>query len=359
MKRLDGREANMGNVTIKEVAEFAGVSRATVSRVLNNHAYVTDDVRQRVQQAMDTLGYQPNRSARRLRAQSSDIMGLIIPDIQNSLFQALVRGVEDAAYANQLNVVLCNTDDNPDKQKAYLRVMQAERAAGVVVIPTRPNDGVVLAPVRETGIPVVLVDREVVNFEADIVKVDNIRGAHAATTHLVRLGYQRIAIIAGTQTLTPGRERLRGCYEAFDEQGIRVDPALVKVGNFRLESGYELTRELMSMAEPPDAIFAANNLMSLGALRALHELGIRIPEQAALIGFDDMPWAGDLNPPLTAVSQPGYEMGQQAVQLLLQRVERPASPFYKVVLQPRLVVRRSCGAYLRGEPAPRLSTSTR
>lgn len=336
----------MANVTIKEVAEYAGVSQATVSRVLNHHAYISDDVRQRVQQAMDALGYQPNRSARRLRAHSSDIMGLIIPDIQNHLFQTLVRGVEDAAYARQLNVVLCNTDDNPDKQTAYLRVMQAERAAGVVVIPTRSNDGPVLAPVREAGIPVVLVDREVVNFEADIVKADNVRGACEATTHLIRLGYQRIAIIAGTQSLTPGRERLRGCYEAFDEMGIRVDPALVKVGNFRLESGYELTRECMSMAEPPDAIFVANNLMSLGALRALHELGIRIPEQVALVGFDDMPWAGDLNPPLTTVSQPGYELGQQAVRLLLQRAESPDLPYNKVILQPRLVVRRSCGAYL-------------
>jgi DNA-binding LacI/PurR family transcriptional regulator len=347
----------MANVTIKEVAEYAGVSRATVSRVLNNHAYVADDIRERVQQAMDALGYQPNRSARRLRAHSSDIMGLIIPDIQNSLFQALVRGVEDAAYANRLNVVLCNTDDNPDKQTAYLRVMQAERAAGVVVIPTRANDGPVFAPVRAAGIPVVLVDREVINFEADMVKVDNVRGAYIATSHLIRLGYRRIGIIAGTQALTPGRERLRGCYEAFDEMGVPVDPALIKTGNFRLESGYELTREFMSMAEPPDAIFAANNLMSLGALRALHELGIRIPEQVALIGFDDMPWADDLNPPLTAVSQPGYELGQQAVRLLLQRVERPDLPFYKVILQPRLVVRRSCGAHLKGEATAGLSTS--
>jgi LacI family transcriptional regulator/LacI family repressor for deo operon, udp, cdd, tsx, nupC, and nupG len=347
----------MANVTIKEVAQYAGVSRATVSRVLNNHAYVADDVRARVQQAMDALGYQPNRAARRLRAHSSDIMGLIIPDIQNSLFQSLVRGVEDAAYANQLNVVLCNTDDNPEKQKAYLRVMQAERAAGVVVVPTRSNDGAVLAPVREGGIQVVLVDREVVNFEADTVKVDNVRGAYIATTHLINLGYRRIAVIAGTQSLTPGRERLRGCYDAFEEKGLSIDPSRVKVGNFRLESGYELTNELMSMAEPPDAMFVANNLMSLGALRLLHERGIRIPEEVALVGFDDMPWAGDLNPPLTTVSQPGYELGQQAVQLLLQRVERPALPFYKVILQPRLIVRRSCGAYLKGAVPLGLSTS--
>ena len=334
----------MAHVTIKEVAEYAGVSKATVSRVLNHHAYVTADVRQRVQEAMDALGYQPNRAARRLRANSSEILGLIIPDIENPLFQSLVRGVEDTAYANQLNVVLCNTDDNPDKQKVYLRVMQAEQAAGLLVVPTHPGDVSVLAPVRDAGIPIVLLDREVADFEADTVKVDNIRGAYLAVRHLITLGYERIAVIAGTQYLTPGRERLQGCYDAFGEMGVRADEAYIKFGNFKLESGYEITRELMQAAPRPDALFVSNNLMTLGALRALHEIGIRIPQEVALVGFDDMPWAGDLNPPLTAVAQPGYELGQQAVNLLLKRLDQPEAPFFKVILQPRLIVRQSCGA---------------
>jgi LacI family transcriptional regulator, galactose operon repressor len=337
----------VANVTIKEVAEYAGVSRATVSRVLNNHAYVAEDVRSRVQEAMNTLGYEPNRAARRLRANSSDLLGLIIPDVENPLFQSLVRGVEDTAYANQLNVMLCNTDDNPEKQKVYLRVMQAERAAGLIVVPTHPNDGRMLAPVQESGIPIVLLDRETNDFEADMVRVDNVYGAYLAVRHLIQLGHQRIAVIAGTQVLTPGRERLQGAYQAFQEMGVAVDPALVRIGNFKLESGYELTHTLMRLDTPPDAMFVSNNLMTLGALRALHELDVQIPQQVALVGFDDMPWAGDLNPPLTAVSQPGRELGEQAVQLLLRRIARPNAPFQKAIMQPRLIVRVSCGANYR------------
>jgi DNA-binding LacI/PurR family transcriptional regulator len=340
-------EINVTNITIKEVAQYAGVSRATVSRVLNNHAYVADDVRVRVQQAMDVLGYQPNRAARRLRAHSSDILGLIIPDIQNAVFQSLVRGVEDAAYANQLNVVLCNTDDNVDKQKVYLRVMQAEKAAGLIVVPTHPKDGDVLAPIRAAGIPIILLDREVKNFEADMIRVDNIHGASVAMHHLVNLGYQRIAIIAGTQYLTPGRERLQGCKDALSEMGIPLEDIQIEIGNFKLESGYELTKKLMQSDNPPDAIFASNNLMTMGALRALHDLAVSIPEQVALMGFDDMPWAQDLNPALTAVAQPGYELGQQAVQLLLKRIENPEAAYRKVILQPRLIIRQSCGAKIR------------
>jgi len=333
--------------TIKDVADYAGVSKATVSRVLNNYPYVADDVRKRVHQAMLDLGYQPNRSARRLRANSSDILGLIIPDIQNPLFQSVVRGVEDAAYEQQMNVILCNTDDIPEKQRVYLRVMQAERAAGVLVVPTLPSDGEVLRPVQEAGTPIVLLDRDVDQFEADQVRTDNVHGAYAAVWHLTTLGYKRIAIIAGSQYLTPGHERLRGYKEALEKAALALDYTLIKEGNFRVESGYTLTRDLMTVPDPPDAIFVSNNLMTLGALRALHELSIRIPQDVALVGFDDMPWASDLHPPLTTVAQPGYELGKTAVELLLSRIAKPTLPFRRIMLQPQLIVRQSCGALVR------------
>ena len=335
----------MTPATIKDVADFAGVSRATVSRVINNHPYVAAEVRERVNEAMHTLGYHPNRSAQRLRANSSDLLGLIIPDIQNPLFQSIVRGVEDSAYAHRMNVILCNTDDIPDKQKAYLRVMQAEHAAGLIVVPTQSKDGSVLAPVREAGIPMVFLDRDVDNFEADTVKVDNERGAFAAVQHFIRLGYRRIAIIAGTQSLTPGHERLRGALNALAAARLEGQ---IRIGNFRIDSGYQLALELMQAEQPPEAIFVCNNLMTLGALRALHELGVSIPDEVALIGFDDMPWAGDLNPPLTAVAQPGYELGQQAVELLLNRLAQPEAPYRTVIMQPRLIVRQSCGQQREG-----------
>ena len=333
----------MSQVTIKDVAQRAGVSRSTVSRVLNNQRYVAADVRERVLNTMDALGYQPNRAARRLRANRSDLLGLIIPDIQNALFLSLVRAVEDLAYAHQMNVILCNTDDNPDKQKSYLEVMQAQQAAGLLVIPTGTQDASMLAPVRDAGIPIVLLDREIA-LEADTVLVDNVGGTRLAISHLISLKYRRIAIIAGMQNLTPGRERLRGYTETLAEFGIPIDEELIKLGNFKVESGYALTYELMQSSDPPDAIFVSNNLMSLGCLRALHELKIAIPDQVALVGFDDMPWAEDLNPPLTTVAQPSYEMGQQALELLLKRMSCREMPYRKIILQPRLFVREFCGA---------------
>jgi DNA-binding LacI/PurR family transcriptional regulator len=243
-----------------------------------------------------------------------------------------------------MNVILCNTDDNPDKQKSYLSVMQAQQAAGLIVVPTHPKDAAMLTPVRDAGIPIVLVDREIGGLEADTVIVDNVRGAHLAISHLIRLNYQRIAILAGPQTLTPGRERLQGYSNALQEAGREVDRRLVKVGTFKVESGRDLTHELLDSPQPPDAIFASNNLMALGCLRALHERQIRIPDEVALVGFDDMPWAEDLNPPLTAVAQPSYELGHQALELLLKRIRHPDAPYRKVILQPRLIIRKSCGA---------------
>lgn len=336
-------EAKLANITINEVAEHAGVSRATVSRVLNDHAYVSDDVRERVQQAMTHLGYRPKRAARQLKTSASNIIGLIIPDIRNTVFQAVVRGVEDAAYANEFNVVLCNTDDTPERQNAYLHMMQSESAAGIIVVPTHPGDGKILTPVRNSGIPIVLLDRDAGSFDADMIKVDNVSGAYLATQHLINIGYDRIAIIAGSQDLTPGHERLRGYRDALGDASRSIDETLIKIGDFRYEDGVQLTHELLDLQTRPDALFVTNNLMTMGALRALHEREVRIPDDVALVGFDDMPWAGDFNPPLTNIAQPAYEIGQHAIDLLLRRIDNPDAAYQKVLLQAKLIERVSCG----------------
>ena len=168
-------------------------------------------------------------------------------------------------------------------------------------------------------------------------------GVDGVVTHLIKLSYERIAILAGPQSLTPGRERLQGYNNALYEAEREPERELVKIATFKVESGHDLTRELMDSANPPDAIFASNNLMALGCLRALHERRVRIPDDVALVGFDDMPWAEDLNPPLTAVTQPSYELGNQALELLIKRLRHPDAPYRKVILQPRLIVRKSCG----------------
>lgn len=337
----------MKPITIQDVADRAQVSRATVSRVLNNHPNVASDIRSRVQDAMRELDYNPNRAARRLRGNSSDVLGLIIPDIQNPVFVSVARGVEDAAYKHQINVLLCNSDDRADKQQAYLNVMLAERAAGLIIVPTHPRDGRALHDVQKAGVPIVLLDRQVQRFTADTVKADNAQGAQIAVNHLLDLGRQRIAMIGGLQYLTPARERYQGYADALIQAGREVDEALVLNGDFKEESGYRVTRELLALPNPPDAIFAANSLMAMGALRALHEMHVRVPQDMALVSFDDVPWSENLNPPLTVVAQPAYELGVQAVELLRKRFTEPDAPIRTVIMQPKLIIRESCGALLR------------
>lgn len=334
----------MATPTLRDVANHAGVSRATVSRVLNHNPRVARELRDRVLDAIQELGYQPNRAARRLRASTSDVLGLIISDIENPFFTSVVRGVEDAAYAHQMSIVLCNTDEDPEKQKMYLRVMQAERVAGLIISPTNIEED--FAELERVGIPIILLDRHTDPYEADAVTIDNVAGAYLAVKHLIDLGYKRIGMIGGSLHLTTGLERYEGYRKALESAGLKIDERLIKVGNFRADSAYRLAQEFINSPHPPRAMFVANNLMTLGTLQAMREKRVRIPEDIALVGFDDMPWASELCPPLTAVSQPTYELGQETVHLLLRRLANPDAPIRRVTLQPRLVVRMSSGAHL-------------
>lgn len=336
----------MAQPRMQDVAEYAHVSKATVSRVLNHDPRVAEHLRLRVEEAIRVLGYHPNRAARRLRGTSNDVIGLIVTDIQNPYFTSVVRGVEDCAYANEMNIVLCNTDEDPRKQQRYIRVMQAEHVAGLLLVPsdTTSNEDVLL--LRQANIPTILIDRTIPNVEMDAVAVDNVRGAFMATKHLIDLGYRRIAMIGGPAQTTTSKERYQGYEEALRAAGIPVNPPLVHTGDFKINSGYQIVLKMLASAHRPDAIFVANNMMTLGALRALREARVRVPDQMALVGFDDMMWSEELNPPLTAVSQPTYELGQEAVQLLLRRLKNPDAPFRTVTLQTRLMIRESCGAHL-------------
>lgn len=339
----------MATVTMKDVAEYAGVSMATVSRVVNNDPNVAHKLRARVLEAVRILGYHPNRAARRLRGSPGDVLGLLISDMQNPFFISVLAGVEEMAYANRMSVLLCNTGEDSARQEMYLNVMLAERVAGLIFVPTPSTTARSLTSVIEAGVPLILLDRRIEGLETDLLTVDNMRGAYAAVKHLIDLGYTQIATIAGSAALSTGRERQQGYRDALNAAGLEVDEALLKVGDSQRESGYRLARELLLSAQPPRAIFVANNLMTMGALQAIRELGFRIPEDLALVGFDDMPWSGELCPPLTAVSQPTYELGREAVHLLLRRLAEPDAPFRTLTLQTRLIVRESCGALLPRE----------
>ncbi len=329
-------------VTIKDVAHRAGVSVATVSRVLNNQPTVSPELRSRVLETVEKLGYRRDRVARSLRVKSSQIIGLIIPDIRNPFFTAVARGVEDIAYRHGYSLVLCNTDEDPTRERLYIDIMLAERVAGTIVAPVAEM-GNYCRVLLDGGIPVVTMDRRMLDLDVDTVIVTNFSGAYEAVCHLIQEGHHRIGCIGGILEATTGRERYEAYKKALDDHGIGLDEDLMTVGDSRQDSGYRLALQLLGLKEPPTALFTVNNRMTLGALAAIQERGLRIPQDIAVVGFDDMPWAALLDPPLTVVAQPTYDLGQIAAEMLIARVSDPDRPVQEITLATTLVVRRSCG----------------
>jgi DNA-binding LacI/PurR family transcriptional regulator len=328
--------------SLQEVAQRARVSIATVSRVLNKSHKVVPETRAAVEQALLDLGYRPSRVARRLRMNSgrAHLVGLIIPDIQNPFYAEIARGVEDVAYANEYALILCNSDERLDKERFYLDVMRAEWVDGIVLPPFDDTDAGVVEMVK-TGIPVVCVDRSHGRVKTDLVEVDNYQGALEAVRHLIERKHKSIALIEGRTQVSTSRERRRGYLDALAEQGITPRKELMRAGDFKQESGRILTNELLDLRRPPTALFVCNNLMTVGALGALHQRSVRVPAEVAVVGFDDLPWAEALDPPPTVVRQPAYEVGRQAMELLLKRIMEPNRPAVTVRLRPELVIRKS------------------
>ena len=324
-----------------EVARRAKVSISTVSRTINQTGKISQETQEHVRRVMLEMGYKPNRVARRLRAGGKcHLLGLIIPNIQNPFFADLARGVEDVAYRNNYAVLLCNYDEDADKEHFYLDVMQQESVDGIILPPVHEHDPAVRRVV-ERGMPVVCVDRALADFAIDKVEIDNHRGACDAITHLISRGHRRIGLISGPADSSTGRERLAGCREALLKAGITPASDLIRYGDYKQESGRSLALDLLSRAERPSALFVSNNLMTIGALEAIHARQLRIPADVALVGFDDLPLASVFNPPLTVVRQPAYEAGRSAAELLFQRFEDPKRPTTSLKLLPELVVRGS------------------
>jgi DNA-binding LacI/PurR family transcriptional regulator len=327
--------------TIKDVAQKAGVSLATVSRVLNGHPYVADDVRSRVLDAIEALNYRPSRVAQRLRAPQSRLIGVIFSDIKNPFYTLALTGMEQVLSEQGLSLLIGNSNSNRDREDNLIALMKAEDVAGLIVAPVW-EDSAVLAEIVHSGLPVVVIDRNLSSLGVDTVLADNRMGAFTAIQHLIHLGHTRIGIVNGPQHLTSGRERYAGFLQAMEEAGLAVDPDLVRFGDYQLESGYQLTHELLMLPRWPTALFIANNLMTIGALNAIHEASCRIPDDIAVIGFDDLPWAISLNPPLSTVAQPTFDIGVQAAELLLDHIANPERPAHMVVLDTQLIVRASC-----------------
>lgn len=324
--------------SIKDVAEAAGVSTATVSRVLTNKPHIRPELRARVQAAVEQLHYRPNLVARNLRSNQSNTIGLIVSDIRNPFFTAISRAVEDAAYERGFSVVLCNTDEHPEKEAMYLNVMRDENVAGIILSPTRQMTAR-FADLKLT-IPTVLVDRSLKRGDVDSVLLDNVAAAYDLTMHLLAQGYKRVGAIFG-DTITTGPERQRGYEEALRERGITPRSDLIKTVLPRMESGSTAAHALLDLPEPPDALLASNGLLLAGALQAIHQRALTVPDEIALAGFDDPMWASLVQPTLTVMAQPTDEIGRAATELLLQRIADPHRASRKIVLHAQLRVRGS------------------
>ena len=320
--------------TISDVARRARVSTATVSRALNGVSTVDPELAARVRTAAEELGYQPNGLARNLRRQETAVLALIISDVENPFFTAIARGVEDVAQTAGYSVVLCNSDENAEKERRYIDVALQERVAGVILSPADERAGVEMLLGR--GTPVVAVDRPLRAGTGDQVLVDTRAAARAATEHLLAAGYQRIGCVTGPEGVRTADDRLAEYRDALGRRTRRERRA-----EYRASGGETATTELLAEAERPDALLVANSAMAIGVLEALRAEGLRLGREIGVVAFDDVPWATLIDPPLTVVAQPAYEIGAEAARLLLARIADGTLAPTATTLEARLIERGS------------------
>jgi DNA-binding LacI/PurR family transcriptional regulator len=327
---------------MKEIAKIAGVSLGTVSNVLNGSAVVREPLRHRVLEAVNALGYQPSQLARGLRRDKTNMIGMIIPDVTNPFFPAVVRGAEDVAFENGYRLVLCNTDNSHTKEIAYLNELRTYLPSGLIVIPSDFGDLTTqVASYRKSGTAVVCVDRLPKDWNGDSVTAANERGAYEAASYLLRHGHKRLAIITGPRHLTSAQDRLNGFKRALSEKRISIGAEYIQEAAFDRHSGYLKAVFLLRLIPRPTAIFAGNDMIAFGALLAFREMGLHCPEEISLMGFDNLDLAEMTNPPLSSVSQPGYQMGMAAAQILVDRVGGASGPAKHLVLKTALQIRAS------------------
>lgn len=329
--------------TILDVAKRAGVAPITVSRVINRSGYYSQETLERVESAVAELGYVPNTLARSLRSKRTQTLALVITDITNPFFTSIARGVEDTASDAGFTVIFCNTDESEVEERQYVQVLLQKKVDGILLVPAR-SSAQSIEFIHKQNTPVVVLDRRIPEAKADVVRCDSEGGAYHLVQLLISLGHRRIAILSGPDRVSTSLDRVAGCQRALDEAGIDAESRLVLSGEFTQNSGYNMAIEALAVTPPPTALFAANNFIAIGALRAIRDSGLRVPEDLSLVGFDDLPPTLVTFPFLTVASQPAYEMGQKATELLLNRLNKNISGDYQeIVLPTELIVRQSSG----------------
>jgi LacI family transcriptional regulator len=334
--------------TIREVAAHACVSPSTVSHVLNNTRFVEPETKKRVLMAIETLGYRSNSLARSLRRRETSTIGLLVPDNSNPFFADVARAIEDVGFAEGYNVILCNSDLSDAKEVAYIDVLLSKQVDGLILIATnnRPEH---LEPILRAGVPLVVVDRELGDVPIDQVLVDNELGGYLAGQYLVRLGHRRMVCIAGPHDLTPSAKRITGFRRALAEAGIELTPDEIVPGDFQYAGGKAAMQTLLKRRPDCTAVFAANDLMAIGALNVLSRASLHVPIDISLIGFDNILQSEMMSPSITTIAQPIVEIGRSSAALLIERIKRRRSDSMRLLLEPTLIERETCRAFVEDQ----------
>jgi LacI family transcriptional regulator len=341
------------NVTIRDVARLSGVSPMTVSRVINESGRVRPDTRRHVEEAISELGYVPSRLARGLSRQRTGTLAVIVPDVANPFFTMIVRAAEEVARRADYRVILCDTRADLSVERDAVEELIAHRVEGIVIAPVNNRSSAHLRRLDRFGVPSVLVDRTLPGVDCDAVVGDSVGGARQLVEHLIALGHRRIGLIVESDEVSTARDRRQGYEAALESAGIPLDPALVAVDAAAdPRGGYAGMRRLLELEERPTAVFTVNNLVALGAIEAVRAAGLEVPDDVALVCFDDIEYASRLYPFLTAMEQPAEMFGTLATQLLLDRLQgRGPARRHVVVLPGKFILRRSCGVLQRGNGA--------
>ena len=331
----------MVKVNIKDVADKAGVSTATVSHVINRTRFVKEETTKKVLEAMEKLNYYPNFAARSLRSRKSNTIGLLVPDISNFFFTSMIRGVENTLTRHKYNLILSDSDEKLEKEIEKLKIYNTQLIDGLIMAPVS-GDHAFLNKLFSGYYPVVFVDRKPKGYNADCVLSDNTKGVYDAVDMLIRKGHTRIGIIIGLPGLTSMEERLSAYKKALNSHQLKIDGYLIKKANGTFEGGYKSTKELLKNTDIT-ALFVINNVMTIGAIKYLKEKQVAIPRDIAIIGFDDYKWSSIIEPPLSMVKQPAYAIGEKASILLIKRIKKIETGNYKEYRLPtKLVIRDSC-----------------
>jgi LacI family transcriptional regulator len=325
--------------TIREVANLAGVAPITASRVINDSGYASEEVRQRVREAAERLNYVPNVLARSLKSKRTHTLALVITDITNPFWTTVARGVEDAASAKGYNVIFCNTDESAQKQKAYLQTLMQKQVDGVLLVPASSEENPIDF-LRQQNVQVVLLDRNLPNSKVDVVRCDSKDGAFQLVKLLIDYGHQNIAILRGPKGVSSAEDRLAGYQLAIQESGKKINKDYILLGEFSVESGYQMTKSLLTLTPRPTAMFASNNFIAIGALKALRDAQVVVPDEMSVVGFDDLPQAIVVDPFLTVADQPAYEMGRIATERLLEQLDGDRSDLFQDIVIPVSIIER-------------------